>query len=302
MGDYSGSFKAGQWAVLERVAAGAPLPELLEEIVRFIERQAPGMLCSIVLLDADHRCIRHGGAPSLPPGFIRMLDGLPIGPNAGSCGAAPYRGESVVAADIATHPAWKDYRHLALPYGLRACWSSPIFSPEKEVLGTFAMYYHEIREPNERETGWVDAATHLASIAILRARAELSLLRSEARSRQIARLYAVSNAVNEAIVRMREPQALYDFACRIAVEQGLATLAWVGLYETAQQDIRPVARHGKESAYVDAIRLNLGDDLMNKGPAARRARLRPASRSCSPPAFPRHASRAAAGSARTPAC
>jgi PAS domain S-box-containing protein len=269
MREQASSFSAGERAVLERVATGAPLAELLEDVVCLIEDQALGMLCSILLLDPARRCVRHGAAPSLPPDYVRALDGSPIGAAAGSCGAAAYRGEVVVVSDIATHPNWADYRHLALPHGLRACWSSPILSPDKEVLGTFAMYYREVRGPNDEETRWVAVATHLASIAILRDRAQQSLQRSEARARQLARLYAVANAINEAIARMREPQSLYDFACRIAVEQGLAKFAWVGLTDRAQERVLPAARHGVDDGYLDAIALRLADERIKNGPVGR---------------------------------
>ena len=77
--------------------------------------------------------------------------------------------EDIEVVDIATHPAWDDYRALALPSGLRACWSSPIVSSAGAVLGTFAMYFREARGPDERELHWVERATHIASIAIERA-------------------------------------------------------------------------------------------------------------------------------------
>jgi PAS domain S-box-containing protein len=176
-------FERGQRELLERIAAGAPLNELLEQIVRLVEAQSEGMLCSILLL--DERRLRHGAHSSLPDQFIQNIDGSQIGPNAGSCGSAAHLGERVIVEDIATHPYWNDYRHLALPLGLRACWSSPIFSPERDVLGTFAMYYREPRRPNARELVWVDRATHLAAIAMCRDRAAQVLQRSEARYRQI---------------------------------------------------------------------------------------------------------------------
>jgi PAS domain S-box-containing protein len=176
-------FERGQRDVLERIAAGAPLRELLEQVVRLVEAQSQGMLCSILLL--DERRLRHGAHSSLPREFIENIDGALIGPAAGSCGSAAHSGQRVIVEDIETHPSWAEYRHFALPFGLRACWSSPIFSPERLVLGTFAMYYREKRGPNERELAWVDRATHLASIAMCRDRAEQVLRRSEARYRQI---------------------------------------------------------------------------------------------------------------------
>jgi GAF domain-containing protein len=184
--DRPGAFDASERDILERIAGGAPLADVLERIVRLVEDQAPGMACSILLLDREQQCVRTGAAPSLPPEFNRALDGAPIGPEAGSCGTAAFLGERVVVEDIAVHPYWADYRHLALPHGLRACWSSPIFSTKREVLGTFAMYYREPRGPSPHEVAWVDAATHLAAIAIGHEASAQALRRSEARYRRIA--------------------------------------------------------------------------------------------------------------------
>jgi len=179
------AFESGQREVLERIAAGAPLTELLDRVIELVERQAEGMLCSIVLVDNERGVIRHGAARSLPAEFVRGIDGLPIGPHHGSCGTAAYRRERVVVEDIATHEYWAAYRHLALPFGLRACWSTPIFSSTRVLLGTFAMYYREPRGPRDAELHWVERATHLAAIAIERDQAEEAIRFSEVRFRQI---------------------------------------------------------------------------------------------------------------------
>lgn len=215
---------------------------VLNEIVLLIERQAPGLLASILLLD-DKR-LRHGAAPHLPEAFVRAIDGSEIGPTAGSCGAAAYSRKAVIIEDVATHPNWRDYRDLALPYGLRACWSTPIVSPNGLVLGTFAMYYNEPRTPTPSELDLVDVATQLASIAILRESTERELRRSEMRARELARLHAVSSSVNKLIVRARDEQSLYDLACQVAVQTGLARLAWVGLLDDTGQRIDIVTQYG----------------------------------------------------------
>jgi signal transduction histidine kinase/DNA-binding response OmpR family regulator len=263
------TFNAAQVAVLADIARGTPLPQALDSIVRLIEGQAEGMLCSVLLLDEQRGVLHHGAAPHLPHGYITAINGSAIGPEAGSCGAAAYRHERIVIEDIATHPYWARYRHLALPHGLRACWSTPIFSPERSVLGTFAMYYHEQRAPTDQEIEWVNAATNLASIAIVRSRVETLLLHSENQARQLARLYAVASSVSETLVRVREPTQLYEVACRIAVEKRLAVLAWIGIYYEAEDRIEPVARFGSDQGYLDAIVLRLGDERFNRGPAAR---------------------------------
>ena len=268
----SDTFIAGQFALLERIARGAPLSELLEGIVLLIEGQTSGLIASILLIDQEERCVRYVAAPNLPAVYASGLDGMTIGPAAGSCGAAAFLGECVIVEDVATHPNWNDYRHLALPHGLRACWSSPIFSPDRIVLGTFAMYYREARGPTDPERQLVDTATHLASIAILRHRTEQALRRSEARAQQLARFCAVSTAINEAIVRVHDVQALYEHVCRTAVEQGLARVAWIGKLDAAQDCIRVVAQFGAGEGYVDRITLHLRNPMTNRGPAGRAIR------------------------------
>jgi PAS domain S-box-containing protein len=180
------AFDSAQVTLLEHMAAGRPLADVLEEIVLLVERQGDGMLCSILLLDGEAGRIRHGAAPHLPGPLIEGIEGALIGPHEGSCGAAAWSGEVVVIEDIGTHPNWTRYRQLALPFGLRACWSSPIkASPHGEVLGTFAMYYRDTRPPTARERSWVARATHLASISIWRDRAERAAREAGARYRQI---------------------------------------------------------------------------------------------------------------------
>jgi PAS domain S-box-containing protein len=177
MGDEN-DFDAGRLALLERIAKGAPLADLLDGVVRLIEAQGNDMLCSILLVDQPQGVVHPMAAPSLPAEYTRALDGLAIGPEEGSCGAAAARGERVIVDDIATHPFWAKYKAIAMPFGLRACWSTPIKDPDGVVLGTFAMYYREPHHPSAQEIQWVDVATYIASVAIVRDRAEQSLRRS----------------------------------------------------------------------------------------------------------------------------
>lgn len=181
----SPAFDAGRFAVLELIARGRALPDVLDRIVRLIEAQRDGLVASILLVDHEAKCLRDGAAPSLPIEYTRLLDGLPIGPKNGSCGTAAFLGEAVIVEDISTHPYWEEFAHLALPHGLRACWSTPIHAADETVLGTFAVYYLKPRRPRESEVELVAAATDLAAVAIGRDRVERSVRRSEARYRQI---------------------------------------------------------------------------------------------------------------------
>ena len=179
--------------VLAMVMAHAPLAEILEALCTNIEKQHSGLLCSVLLLDADGRTLRHGAGPSLPKEYSRIIDGLQIGPCAGSCGTAAYRRQPVIVSDIASDPLWADYRHLALPHGLRACWSTPIASQDGGILGTFAVYYREPRTPDEAHVQLIAHATHLAAVALEWDRAQAELKSAESRYRTLVeRLPAVT--------------------------------------------------------------------------------------------------------------
>src|SRR5439155_10179174 len=129
--------------------------------------------------------IRHGAAPSLPADYLKAINGSAIGPRAGSCGTAAFRREAVFVADIASNPLWADYKHLALPHGLRACWSTPIFDAQRNVLGTFAMYFRQPGLPNERHLRLIDMATQTAAVCIAKHRSDQALFESETRLRML---------------------------------------------------------------------------------------------------------------------
>jgi diguanylate cyclase (GGDEF)-like protein/PAS domain S-box-containing protein len=167
--------------ILELIASGTPLSNALDGLMLAVESQAPGMLCSILLPDGDGARLRTGAAPSLPESYNRAVDGVAIGPAAGSCGTAAYRKEQVIVTDIATDPLWADYRDLAAKHGLRACWSTPILARPGNLLGTFANYFHEPRGPADGELELVASAAHIARIALEKRRDEAEILRAKER-------------------------------------------------------------------------------------------------------------------------
>lgn len=171
----------GQNRILAAVAEGRPLHESLDDLVKFIEAQAPDMLCSVLLLDAEGSRVVHGAGPSLPKEYMGAIDGSPIGPMAGSCGTAAFTREPVYVRDIDSDPRWAAYKHLALPHGLRASWSTPILDAGGHVLGTFAMYYSNPALPSKRDRHLIGIATRVAAVAIGRVRMEAALRESEAR-------------------------------------------------------------------------------------------------------------------------
>ena len=172
-----GDVLEGQSLVLELIARGESLHQVLDTLLRVIQLQCSGMLASILLLDPDGLHVRHGAAPNLPEEYVRAVDGLAIGPQAGSCGTAAFTRKAVVVGDIAADPLWNDYRDIALKHDLRACWSTPIFDSERRVLGTFAMYFRAPGLPDESHLRLIEISTHIAAIAITKHRAEEEIRR-----------------------------------------------------------------------------------------------------------------------------
>jgi len=167
--------------LLEMISAGERLPRILDTLVRGVEALRPDLLCSVLLLD-DHGQLHSTAAPNLPEGYNLAIEGMHIGPCAGSCGTAAWRGETVVVSDIALDPLWVDYRALALRHGLHACWSVCITAASGKVLGTFAAYYRSPRAPSSEDLRLLDTARHIAGIAIERVRAQEAV---EQRERQL---------------------------------------------------------------------------------------------------------------------
>jgi PAS domain S-box-containing protein len=241
-----------QTELLELIAAGAPLTTVLTGIAVTLEDLVPGCRCSVLLIDPGTATLRHGGAPSLPAAYLAGIDGMPIGADAGSCGAAAHLGVAVVAEDITTDPRWPRYRDLAAAHALRSCWSTPIRG-RGGVVGTFAVYHDRRHRPSQREQRLVERLSHLASVAIDHDRLFGALADSEERFRRafddntvgmaLARLDGTLTRVNPALCTLlgRPAEALLGGQ----LDELFPRVATARQYETC-------ARHG------DGHRLDLG--------------------------------------------
>jgi len=152
--------------ILEMIAKGKPIQDILHQIILSSEQLSNQAICSLLLLDKSERYLHIGAAPSLPESFNNAVEGLEIGPAVGSCGTAAYLKKKVVVTDISTDPLWSFDKDIALAHGLQSCWSTPIFSSTNKVLGTFAMYYTEKKQPSQFDLEINEFSTYLASIAI----------------------------------------------------------------------------------------------------------------------------------------
>ncbi len=156
--------------ILKMIAMGHHASEIYDAIALMYERRHPGMRCSMLELEGNR--LLHGGAPSLPEEYCEAVHGLENGPNVGSCGTSTYTGKRCLVENIETDPKWEEIKHVALPHGMRCCWSEPIKSSSAEVLGAFGMYYDYPALPDEQESNDLVAAARLAGIVMERDHAQ----------------------------------------------------------------------------------------------------------------------------------
>src|SRR5437016_4328116 len=170
---------------LKMILIGAPLNDILRSVALLIEAHSEGAVCSIFLLDEDGQHLRYAAAPKMSDEYRVATDGVSIGPHVGSCGAAAYLRQPVFVSDVLSHPHFANFKDLIVRTGLRASWSSPIVSHDGRVLGTFGMFYREVREPGPDEIQLIDYASRIAGIAIESKRAEEKLRQDERELRQL---------------------------------------------------------------------------------------------------------------------
>ncbi len=186
---------------LKMILGGAPLNDVLHSVALLIEAHTEGVLCTIFLLDEDGLRLRYAAAPKLPDGYRVATDGVCIGPEVGSCGAAAFLRKPVFVADALTHPHFANFRDLLVLTGVRASWSSPIISHDGKVLGTFGMLNHEVRHPSPAEMQLIDYASRIAGIAIERDRSKSALtLAFETIKKSETELREIVDAIPQAII------------------------------------------------------------------------------------------------------
>lgn len=262
----------GRSQILERVARGETLVDVLNILVRTIEDVLPGMACSVLILDQESQCLHIGAAPSLPQFYNDAVEGLKIGVGMGSCGTAAQTGKRVIVSDIRNHPYWAAYLPIVEQLEQRACWSEPIVSLDGAVLGTFAMYFCEPREPVRVELEIIEISAQLAGVAIEHDRTK-NLLRelNESLERRVAnRTKALANS-NEELARsndelrqfayiashdMQEPLRMVTnfgqlLQKKMADETDAETSEWLGFVVEGGQRMRALIRDLLDYSEID---------------------------------------------------
>ncbi|MCK5001569.1 MAG: response regulator [Gammaproteobacteria bacterium] len=196
---WNDQLQKGNAHILELIAKDRSLEDILTAIVDHCEKMLPGVRGSIMLLDDTGHHLRHGSAPNLPALYNDAIDGIEIGPEVGTCCAAAYKGEPLIASDVSVHPNWVNYRELCRKADIAACWSLPILASNGSVLGTCDMYYRESKEPDERSIDLVTEQANFAAIAIEQKRSMKALVdaRQEAEEANNAKSQFLSSMSHE---------------------------------------------------------------------------------------------------------
>jgi PAS domain S-box-containing protein len=255
---------AGERRLFELIATGVPLKEILNELCLILEQQRPGTHASALMLTREGRHLTVVAGPTLPKGWSDQMEKLPVGPCAGSCGTAAYRGTLVIASDIATDPLWDvpEHRAAALSHGLRASWSNPVLCSNGKVAGTFCIYYREPRSPTSQDLELIELATHVARVAIERDQQEISLREAQSELAHVSRVTTVGEFAASIAHEVNQPLAGI-------LTNAKAALRWLARNSPdlaeAQQAIDRIIRDGNRAGDV----ISRMRALFKKAPAAK---------------------------------
>jgi diguanylate cyclase (GGDEF)-like protein/PAS domain S-box-containing protein len=212
------ALRHGHARLLEMIARGQPLDAVLDALIVIVEGQLRDLRGAVMLLEEDGLHLVGGSAPSLPPAYVSLIDGVEIGDCRGSCGTAAWSRETVMVEDVQTDPRWADFRELGTLFGFRSCWSTPIIGAEARILGTFALYSPTVRKATVLELELMNMATDLAGIAIERAE-------SERRIRHLAHHDPLTGLPNRTLFWSQFSRALHE----AEREKRKVTVAYVDL-------------------------------------------------------------------------
>lgn len=180
----SESWLAGQKEALQAAVQGAPLADSLGVLVRTMAAQAgEGTRCAFYLVNPAGTALRH--VVGMTEEYAAGVDGFKVGPDSPACGLAMHTSLPIITPDVRADPLWTPWLALAERAGFRACWSFPIETTSRKMVGTFAMYHREPRAATPRDLEVAAVVTRAAAIIVShsqeadeRARAEAALRRA----------------------------------------------------------------------------------------------------------------------------
>jgi signal transduction histidine kinase len=213
----------GENRLLEMIASGESLRDVLNALCTFVEKIAPECCCGVYLIDWSGPTFQVGAAPSLSESYLEPIEGLAVRCEIAPCGVAALLKKQVISADLSIDPLWKSTPYFAhvSAHGLRSVWSTPILSRSESVLGTFAIYHRKPSLPSARLQELIAQVTHIASIAIERSQAEANLKRNESLLAEGQRLSSTGTfwwrVATDDIQWSEESYRIYDVAVGASV-------------------------------------------------------------------------------------
>ena len=192
----------------------------------------------------------------------------------GSCGAAAYRKEAVISADIATDPSWsgagEEGRRVALSHGLRAAWAVPLLSKNKQLMGTFALYYTSVRRPTADDVRLVETAARVALIAIERDRSRAALNDAIAEIKKSeAELRTIVSMIPQLVVVLA-PDGTTSFVNQMMLDYAGLTASEVTGADFRSRVFHPDDVERLKSSRAGALERGLPFENEQRGPAPRR--------------------------------
>lgn len=188
----------GQRRVLELIACGQPLEEVLTELVGRVERHCEGMTCCLFVCSEDRLRLRALAAPSLPPAALRELDGESIASGPSTAAQAARTGRPIEVPDYETTPVAQSCRALARRFGVRSGLAYPVSLGDGQVIGVFGCYYAAPRTVPPAHLAVLGTAAALFSVALERD-AHVRALESGARALRGANAALLALARSEAV-------------------------------------------------------------------------------------------------------
>ena len=237
----------GERRLLEMLNSSASLNEVLDAFVRSYERAHPGMMSSVLLLNADGIHLQTAASASLPEAYCEAIHGVRIGASVGSCGTAAFLGEEVLVSDIASDPRWEDHSALALSHGLQACWSIPVMSSRGRVLGTFTNYHAAPKSPSPEELQTIRRGAHMVGVAIEHYQTQALLLEGQNSLKESAlHTQTILDNMADGVVTFNSSGVIESFNKAASVMFGYPAVAVIG---SDIAILTPPARHREYLPY-----------------------------------------------------
>lgn len=166
-----------QFQVLQALATGEPLTEVMSRLALGAEETNPGARAAVFLLDGTRDLVT-SAAPNLPDDFEGWISEFWRQEKDGFFGQAAMAGTRIVVTNLQDEQHGEYVSSYMRKADIQSLWFQPIVSRNGNVIGSFALYFPAAIEPGAWENDYLAGVAHLCSIAIERRRSEENLQRA----------------------------------------------------------------------------------------------------------------------------